>query len=98
MKYKKSELTKIAKYLATVHEKFLEIMCISEETTKSEFGEMFRNGIDNELLIELSKRYAKYVKNESYIDLDNGDVQTCQDIINEIVSCCEENNWFENDG
>lgn len=39
---------------------------------------------------------AEYVKNESDIDLENGDVQTCQNIINEIVYCCGENNWFEN--
>jgi hypothetical protein len=29
------------------------------------------------------------------IDLDNGDVQNLQNILNAIVDCCEENNWFE---
>lgn len=96
MKYKKSELTKAAKYLAVTHEKLLEIMCISEEITRSEIGHIFSNGVDDELLIEISKRYAKYVKNISNIDLENREVQTCQDIINDIVYCCEENNWFEN--
>jgi hypothetical protein len=29
------------------------------------------------------------------VDLDNGEVQNLQNILNAIINCCEENNWFE---
>lgn len=29
------------------------------------------------------------------VDLDNGEAQNLQNILNAIIDCCEENNWFE---
>lgn len=94
MDYKKSELTKFAKEIVYVQEKLFDAMCISDEIAHGEIGTIFKNGISDELLIEISKRFAKYVKNNASVDVDNGDVQTCQDIINEVINCCEEHNWF----
>lgn len=44
--------------------------------------------------MELAKRFAKYAKSDAAIDVDNGDVQAAQDLINEIIYCCEDNDWF----
>ena len=96
MEFKKSELTAFAKQLAFAHHQYLNAMCIAEEVTKSDIGRQFKNNPDEQLLLEIAKRYAKYVHNECNIDIDNGETQTCQDIINDIINCCEENNWFKN--
>ena len=96
MEYKKSELTTFAKQLAFAHNQYLNAMCIAEEITKSNIGRQISNNPDELLLKEIAKRYAKYVHNECNVDIDNGETQTCQDIINDIINCCEENNWFKN--
>lgn len=95
MEIKKKDLTAFAKELANVHHQYLNIACMAEEITKSDIGRKLQNGMDEELLMEIAKRYAKYVCNECTVDIDTGETQTCQDIINEVVSCCEENNWFQ---
>lgn len=95
MKHKKSDLTSFAKECAYAHHQFLNVACIAEEITKTDIGRELRNGIDNELLLEISRRYAKHVKNNCTIDIDTGETQECQDIINEIIECCEEHNWFQ---
>ena len=95
MKIKKAELTAFAKQLASAHRRYCDVMCIAEEITKSDMGRKLKSGMDENLLMEIAKRYAKYVRNECSVDLDNGETQTCQDIINDVLSCCEENNWFQ---
>ena len=95
MEYKKADLTAFAKQLAFAHHQYLNTMCIAEEIAKSEIGMKFKNRNDDELLVEIAKRYAKYVRNFCDIDIDNGETQDCQSIINDIVACCEENNWFQ---
>lgn len=93
--YKKSELTAFAKTLAYAHFQYLNTMCIAEEVSVSDIGKKFRCGDNDKLLVEIAKRYAKYVRNECSVDLENGAIQNCQNIINDIVACCEENNWFK---
>lgn len=94
MDYKKSEITKFAKEIVCAQEKLFDVMCAADEIAHSEIGTIFKNGVSDELLIEISKRFAKYVKNDTDIDVDNGDVHTCQDIVNEVINCCVEHNWF----
>lgn len=93
-KIKKSELTRFAKDCSYAHEKAVKYLCISEEIARSKIGKRLLDG-DESILIEISKRFAKYAKEEMNIDLDNGDTQNCQNILNAIIDCCEENNWFE---
>ena len=95
MEIKKKDLTAFAKELANAHHQYHNIACMAEEITKSRIGRKLQNGMDRNLLMEIAKRYAKYVCNECTIDIDTGETQTCQDIINEVVSCCEENDWFQ---
>jgi len=94
MDISKKDITDFAKTLSNAHHQFLNTMCISEEITKSSIGRLLKNRTDDTLIMEIAKRYAKYVRNECNIDVDNGEVQECQDLINEIIDCCEENNWF----
>lgn len=94
MSYKKSEITQFAKECVYAQNQFLNSMCIAENLKRTDIAKEFRNGIDDELLIEIAKRYAKYAKFECTIDLDNSDIQDSQNIINTIVECCEEHKWF----
>lgn len=93
MELKKSDLTKFAKELAVAHKALFDAMCMSEEIVKSAIGRELKNS-NKELLLELAKRFAKYAKSDAAIDIDNGDVQAAQDLINEIIYCCEDNDWF----
>ena len=40
-------------------------------------------------------RFAKYAKENIGVDLDSGEIQDIQNILNAIIDCCEENHWFE---
>lgn len=93
-KIKKSALTQFAKDCVYAHEKAVKLMCISEDIMRNQIEKELIN--DNQsVLLEVSKRFAKYARENMNIDLDNGDVQNLQNILNAIVDCCEENNWFE---
>ena len=94
MKYKKSEITIFAKNCAWGANQMLNGICVASDISHSEIGKDFRNKDDEELLIEVSKRFAKYAKDEIGFDVDNGEVQTFQYIIDSIIECCEEKNWF----
>lgn len=95
MDYTKSDLTAFAKQLAYAHHQYLNAMCVAEEISTSDIGKKFKCGADDKLLVEIAKRYAKYVRNECSVDLENAATQDCQNIINDVVVCCEENNWFQ---
>lgn len=97
MKYKKSELTVFAKNCAYGANQMLNGVCMASEITHSEIGNYFRNNNDGELLLEISKRFSRYAKDEMGFDVDNGEVQDFQNIIKSIIDCCEENNWFVKD-
>lgn len=94
MKIKKSDLTRFAKDCAYAHEKAVKLLCISEELTRSSIGKELAN--DNpDILLEVSKRFAKYAKENIGVDLGSGEIQDIQNILNAIIDCCEENHWFE---
>ena len=93
-KIKKSELTRFAKDCIYAHEKAVKLLCISEELTRSSIGKELIND-NKDILLEISKRFAKYAKENISIDLDNVEIQNTQNILNAIVDCCEENGWFE---
>ena len=96
MKYKKSILTSFAKDAAFGANLMLNSICIAENISKSDIGRSLKNEDDSELLLEVSKRFAKYAKVESEFDADIGEVQDFQQIIDNIIECCEEHNWFNN--
>lgn len=93
-KIKKSDLTKFAQNCVYTHEKAVKLECISEEILKTNIAKELMND-NQDILMEVSKRFAKYAKESMNVDLDNGNVQNVQNILNAIVDCCEENNWFE---
>ena len=69
-------------------------MYISEDIMRTQIGKELINDNQN-VLLEVSKRFAKYAKETINIDLDNGEVQNLQNILNAVINCCEENNWFK---
>ena len=95
MEYKKSELTKFAKTCSYGASQMLNGVCVAEGISKSNIGQDLIND-DAELLLEVSKRFAKYANDQMSFDVQNGDVQDFQTIIEKIVTCCEDNDWFNN--
>lgn len=93
-KIKKSDLTKFAKDCVYAHEKAVKLMCISEDIMRNQIGKELINDNQN-ILLEVSKRFAKYAEENINIDLDVGEIQNVQNILNDIINCCEENNWFK---
>lgn len=67
MKHKKSVLTKYAKDCSWGLRNFLNGCCLAEEMAKSEIGQEIRNG-NAEVLMEVSKRFAKYAKDNISFD------------------------------
>lgn len=93
-KIKKSDLTQFAKDCVYAHDKAVKLECISEDIMRTYIGKALIND-NQDILLEVSKRFAKYAKENINIDLDNGEIQSVQNILNAIINCCEENNWFE---
>lgn len=86
-KIKKSDLTKFAKDCVYAHEKAVKLECISEDIMRSQIGKELIN--DNQsILLEVSKRFAKYARENMNVDLDNGEAQNLQNILNAIIDCC----------
>ena len=69
-------------------------LCMAEEIAHSSLGRELINFNDDELLLEVSKRYAKYAQDEMDFDTENSETQDFQSIINKIVNCCDEHDWF----
>lgn len=95
MEYKKSELTQFAKQCAWAVNQMSNGVCTAGEIAHSDIGREINNFNDNDLLLEISKRYAKYAKDYACFDVDNGETQDFQSIANKIVNCCEDHDWFE---
>ena len=91
--YKKSQLTAFAKNCAWGANQMLNGVCMAGEIAKHPIGRSLP--YDEELLLEISKRFAKHCKDEMAFDVDNSEVQDFQNIIELIIGCCEENNWFD---
>lgn len=99
MEYRKTELTRFAKECAWGANQMINGICMAEEIAKSDVGRVLSNEFDprhNELLLEISKRFSKYAKDQQSFDTDIGEVQDFQHIISLIVACCDENGWFGN--
>lgn len=94
MEFSKAELTAFAKQLAYAQRQYLNVMVIAEELNMTGLGKTLKNEMEEDLLLEIAKRYAAYAKDFGLVDVDNGDVQTGQNLINEVVTCCEKHNWF----
>lgn len=94
MEYKKSELTLFARRCAWGSNQILNGLCMAQEIVHSSLGEELANFNDDELLLEVSKRYAKYAQDEVVFDMENSETQDFQSIINKIVNCCDEHDWF----
>ena len=95
MKYKRSDLTQFSKNCAYGANQMLNGSCVAEEISKSDIGLRLVNTDNEGLLLEISKRFAKYTKDQMDFDVGNGEVQNFQNIISKIVYCCEEHDWFE---
>lgn len=76
------------------HKEAVKLMYISEDIMRTQIGKELINDNQN-VLLEVSKRFAKYAKETININLDNGEVQNLQNILNAVINCCEENNWFK---
>ena len=92
MAYKKSELTRFAKICADGAHCTLNGVCLAEEA-KGEIQRSILNGND-ELLLEVAKRFAKVAKDEIAFNVESGEVQDFQNLIERIIECCDENDWF----
>lgn len=95
MAYKKSELTQFAKECARVSDHMFDGICLAEDMTCGDIAQKLIRTNNDELLYEVSKRFAKYAKNRYSFQIETGDVQNFQEMIEKIVDCCDENNWFE---
>lgn len=97
--YSKSELTYFAKQCEKGEYYMLTGCCFADEITHTEIGRMLSSESfaddQEELLLEVSKRYAKRCREQSSFNVENAEVQDFQSIIAKIVNCCEEHNWFE---
>lgn len=91
MEFKKSELTYFAKQCAKGAGYMVLGLCYADEIAHSDLGRKIYN---EELLFQISKRYAKYCKDEIAFDVENSEMQDFQSIISHVVNCCEEHNWF----
>lgn len=92
MKYGKSELTRFAKNCAWGANQMLNGVCMADEIKGNICRDILNN--DEELLLEVSKRFAKHAKDTMGFDVENGEVQDFQHLIEKIIECCEENDWF----
>ena len=94
MKYKKTEITRFAKDCAWGAHQMLNGCCMAGEIKGSICRDVLND--DNDLLFEVSKRFAKHAKDTMGFDVENSEVQDFQNLIEKIIECCEENNWFTN--
>jgi hypothetical protein len=95
--YKNSELTKFAKDCSWGLNQMLNGICMAEDITRTDIAKDFLNGCEyeNKLLLEVSKRFSKYAEDYISFDCEIGEVQDFHFIIDKIIECCEENNWFQ---
>lgn len=65
----------------------------SQEIANSKIGKLLKEENDD-FLIEVSKRFAKFAKENINFSLEDCAIDDAVAIINNIIYCCEENNWF----
>ena len=94
---KYSKLTQFAENCVYAHERAIQLMCISEEMAKDEIAQEYKDSGDESLILEISKEFAKYTKENITINLDIGEVEETVIMLNAIIECCEKHNWFEDE-
>ena len=72
----------------------LNAVCVANEI-KGDISRDILNNYDGELLLEVSKRFARYARDTMGFDVDTGEVQDFQKLVDKIIGCCEENDWFQ---
>jgi len=94
--YRESVLTRYAKECAWGAKRLIDGICMSEEISKTELGRTIAHGWNgsDELIMAVAKRFAKLANDRQAPDVETGEVQEFCDIIQKIVECCEENDWF----
>lgn len=97
MEYKKAELTDFARQCARGARYMILGLCMAEEIAHTSLArEIISNNTGNEdLLLEISKRYANYADDMVNFRVDNAATQDFQELIDRIVICCDEHDWFE---
>lgn len=96
MDYKDSQLTRFAKDCALGLSKMINGILMAEEIAHSNICRDLKSETDENLLMAISKRFAKYTKDTMTFDVDVVEVQDFQSIICQIINCCEDNDWFGN--
>jgi len=97
LQYPITEINKFAKLCARGSNHIKIGSVIADEITHSAIGSRFPDNLNQKTLLEISRKYAQAVNDINAFDVDTGEVQKFQHIIEKIHECCEENNWFEND-
>ena len=92
-KIRKLEITKFAKDCAFAHKSAVMFIGTSQEIANSKIGKLLKEENDD-FLIEVSKRFAKFAKENINFSLEDCAIDDAVAIINNIIDCCEENNWF----
>lgn len=92
--YKKSELTQYAKQCAKMSDKFMNDYLCSEELSRNEICREIVHDGNEELLLEISKRFAKYADCHDLWVYDCASVEDFYELIKKIINCCEENDLF----
>lgn len=92
--YKKSELTQYAKRCARASDTLMTGVCYADELSRSEICKEILDKDNEELLLEISKRFAKYANDQNVFHYENQGFQDFHELINAIINCCDENNLF----
>lgn len=93
-KYKKSELTQYAKQCAEMSDEFMnDCLCAAELSSNEICREIVHVG-NEELLLEISKKFAKYAGCHDLWVYDCASVEDFYELIKKIINCCEENGLF----
>jgi len=96
VKFKRSQLTAFAKMCAEGAFQMLNGVCYAGDIIHHEIGRKLATTEDGELLLEVSRRFSRYARDQMGFDVETGEVQDFQSLIQKIVNSCEENDWFGN--
>lgn len=94
IEHKKSELTYYAKQCAKASDTLVTGSCYADELSRNEICDEILVDGNEELLFEISKRFAKYVNDQTLFHYENKGFQDFHALLRAIVDCCEENNLF----
>lgn len=94
--YQKLEMTAFAKNRTWVEKIFIDCICMTEEIYHSAIGQelLDRLGRDENLLIDISRRFAEQAQDGTGVDVNIYEVQLVQNMMTLIIDCCDKHNWF----